>query len=357
MKVLVAGEFRWKFYHESCCKALETNGHEVIRFGWTHIFFDWIDNLPEPVYKTVLHRIQYGLLWGPLIVKINKNFIFKCINEKPDVIWLHMATVIRPGAIKSVKSHLPSCKIVVYTHDNPFAEDAKNRVWKNFYKSIPLAHIRIAHRHADFQGYQGYGQKANFLMRSYFIPQEEFPLPVNKVPVNFHCDFVFAGHFEDDGRVQYIERLMHLGYKVNLFGGGWNDNSMRLSDNSPIKNLLPIYPAVGENYRFAINGAKVALSFHSTLNQDTYTTRSFQIPAMKTTMLSVYSDDLASIYTENEISFFSDIEGFEQKARKLISDEQLRKDKAEAAFNRVYNDGHDINSRMKYMMHKIYEND
>ena len=152
MKIIVVGEFRWNFYHEACSKALEQLDHDVTRFGWSDIFFKWLNGKSEPIYKSIWHRIQYGLLIGPLIKKVNRNLLSVAINEKPEIIWLHMATVVRRKTILEIKKRLPSCKVVIYTHDNPFAPNAKFRLWKNFYRSIPIADVCVSHRKSDYEG-------------------------------------------------------------------------------------------------------------------------------------------------------------------------------------------------------------
>jgi spore maturation protein CgeB len=113
-------------------------------------------------------------------------------------------------------------------------------------------------------------------------------------------------------------------------------------------------PATKADYRFAICGAKVALCFLSTLNQDTYTRRSFQIPAMKTAMLSQYTEDLASIYQSDvEAVFFKDKSEMLEQLKLLLEDGQRRESIAEAGYKKVYSAGHDVAKRMRQFLEII----
>ncbi len=83
-------------------------------------------------------------------------------------------------------------------------------------------------------------------------------------------------------------------------------------------------------------GAKVALCFLSTLNQDTYTRRNFQIPAMKTAMLCQYTDDLASLFKPDlEAVYFSSKVELLNKLKILIFDEHLRKSLSRSRISKI----------------------
>jgi spore maturation protein CgeB len=84
------------------------------------------------------------------------------------------------------------------------------------------------------------------------------------------------------------------------------------------------------------------------MNKDTYTRRNFEIPAIGTAVLSQYSDDLASLFRENEeIAFFSDTATLIKRAQELLHDVPLRKRIADGGSARVRTDGHDVDARMR----------
>jgi hypothetical protein len=204
---------------------------------------------------------------------------------------------------------------------------------------------------SNIADYKRLGSKAAHLLRSYFIPNEDFPVPAEEIPEKFRCDVVFAGHFEDDGRVEMLEAICAAGFSLNLFGGGWDAALAKLKPESPLRAKYPISPVTNADYRYAICGAKVALCFLSTLNQDTYTRRNFQIPAMKVTMLSQFTDDLAALYkSDEEAVFFRSERELLEKLTKIIEDDRWRLSLAEAGYAKVYAGGHDVHSRMNQFL-------
>lgn len=194
------------------------------------------------------------------------------------------------------------------------------------------------------------------LLRSYFIPEEDYPVSQAEIPDRFRCDVVFAGHYEDDSRVEMLEAICEAGYHLNLFGGGWDVALPKLRPDSPLRAKYPISPATKADYRYAIGGAKVALCFLSTLNHDTYTRRSFQIPAMKTAMLSQYTEDLATLYEpDQEAVFFRDQQELLDMLARLLGDEAWRQSVAEAGYAKVYAAGHNVGSRMRVWLQEVQQ--
>ncbi len=352
-RILVVGDFMWPWYQEACSLALESNGNVVERFGWFDEFRYWISGKTEPKYHSFFHRLQYRFSFGPIIWSLEKKLMTRIIDFNPDVIWFFNVKIISYQIVRKIKTNLPNSILVQYSNDNPFSEHVKIGIWKKYLKSIPFFDFHFAYRLNNIDDYIKHGARQVFLLRSYFIPEEDFPVPMELIPEKFHCDIVFAGHFEDDGRVQILESICKSGFKLNLFGGGWDKS--KISQDSPLLNLFPIMPVTNDDYRFAICGAKVALCLLSTLNRDSYTRRCFQIPAMKQVLLCQYTDDMANMFIpDKEAIYFNNSVELIEKLSFLISDVAFRIQIANNGYDKVYNSGHDVNSRMKTFLNKIY---
>lgn len=353
-KVLLVGDYMWHWYQEACAEALVFHGCKVARFGWLEDFFYWTPGRNEPIYKSIFHRLQYRFMFGPTVAKVNKRLVDFAKEINPEIVWFYNVQLISENTVKELKKILPNAIFCQYANDNPFSKTAKFGLWRKFLASIPLFDIHFSYRQSNIAEYQLYGANKVNLLRSYFIPQVDFPESAEKIPEKFKCEVVFAGHFENDGRIEMLEAICNNGFDLKLFGGGWNTALYILNKNSPLRNLYPIEPAVGDNYRYAICGAKVALCFLSTLNCDTYTRRNFQIPAMKTVMLSQYTDDLASLFLpDKEAVFFKDTKELLEKLKLLLTTPQLRIEIAEAGYKRVYADGHEISARMEVWLKQV----
>ena len=343
-RILLVGDYVWPWYQEICADSLERLGCEVIRFGWFDDFRYWREGFTEPFYHSLWHRIQDRLHVGPVVWSVQRRLTKYAVSTMPDIIWFYNVQLIAPSVVKKLRKSLPDTIFIQYANDNPFSASAKPKIWWNFIKSIPLF---------DVEDYKSHGAKSVHLLRSYFIPEVDHPEDQSRIPGRFKCDVVFAGHYEDDGRVELLEAICDAGYKLNIFGGGWDAALSKLHISSPLRNLYPITPVTNEYYRYAVTGAKVALCFLSTLNRDTYTRRSFQIPAMKVCMLSQFSDDLSSLYmSDKEVVFFRNKEELISSLKKLLCDDEWRQSVANAGYEKVIAAGHDIDSRMKLFLEK-----
>ncbi len=348
MKVLIVGEFSWPWYQEACARALEVLGCKVIRFGWLERFKKARLGKTEPVFRSFWKRLEYRLLDGPTVRKLNKDLTELAVCEMPDVVWFYNVQHIRPETVRGLRARLPGAVFCQYANDNPFSFRANKDMWRYFIASIPYFDVHHAYRTDNIQDLMAHGAKNVFLLRAYFIPYADRNIDFRNIPLKYHCDVVFAGHFENDGRVEALEAVCRAGYKLNVFGGGWAAAWPGLAPDSPLRALYPIQPVTGQDYNYAICGAKVSLCFLSTLNKDTYTRRCFQIPAMKAAMLAQRTDDLAGLFCEGEeAAFFSNTDELLTRLRLLVTDDDLRRRIAEGGYARVVRDGHDVTSRMR----------
>ena len=93
-------------------------------------------------------------------------------------------------------------------------------------------------------------QKISILL-PYFDPNHDYPVEDNLIPDEFRCDVVFAGHYENDGRLEIIETIMNSNIDLKLYGGGWDKIIKRLPRSSPLKKIL---------YHHACNWKKLSFS-------------------------------------------------------------------------------------------------
>lgn len=354
LKIMLVGDYMWPWYQEACAKALESLGCLVIRFGWFDDFRHWVADHTEPVYHTFWHRLQYRLRSGPVVWKVSQRLLTVAEQENPGIIFFYNVTLLGSGTVQQLRRLLPQAVLCQYSNDNPFSAQAKPGLWRHYIKSIPCFDAHFAFRHSNIEDYRRAGARHVELLRAYFIPEDEYPVPEEQIPNRFKCDVVFAGHYEDDGRVEYLEAVSEAGFKLNLFGGGWQAALSKLRADSPLRKHYPIMPATGTDYRYALCGAKVALCFLSRLNHDTYTRRHFQIPAMRVTMLSQHTDDLTSLFRPDvDACFFKTKEEMLAKLSFLLVNETARKAIAASGYQKVYEDKHSVVERMEGWLNQV----
>jgi spore maturation protein CgeB len=156
-------------------------------------------------------------------------------------------------------------------------------------------------------------------------------------------DIVFIGHFEDDGRKEYIKYLLDdRGLDFHIYGTLWDRSKYTMEIRSHFGEIKPLY----NDYNLALNSVKIALVFLSKRNNDTYTRRCFEITAAKTFMLSQYTDDLDSMFKEGvEAEYFRDKEEMIDKIRYYLEYDDKREKIAKAGYKRLFRDGHEVTDR------------
>ena len=346
----MVGDGQSAIHEVAVTQAFRKLGHKVESFYWCAYFVS-----QKPLTRFIL-RAQNKFLLGPALKKLNSDLVKLAVKVRPDIVFIYRGTHIFSKTIHAIKNSAPNCVILGYNNDDPFAEGHSRILWRHFMESIPSYDLIFAYREHNLSEFREFGAKHIELLRSWYLPWASHPVKCEEAegPL-YECDIVFIGHFENDGRLELLEEIALNGFDLRLYGPPYEWNSL-LMKSPVLKHLAPVRLIWGEDYNKAICGAKIALCFFSKLNRDTYTRRCFEIPATETLLLSEYSDDLASIYMEGkEADFFRNSEELILKISRYIGDDDLRLRVAAGGRERVVCDGHDIFSRMEYVLSKVAE--
>jgi hypothetical protein len=268
------------------------------------------------------------------------------LHIRPDLIFIYRGTHITCKSLERIKKGLPTVVLAGYNNDDPFAPGHSRLLWRHFLKSVPVYDLMLAYRFHNIDDFKRIGANRVELLRSWYVPERNRPVELNPLELErYQCDLVFAGHFEADGRIALIERILREGFRFRLFGPEWGratKSSQLLRQLGPVKSLNV------EEYNKALCGGKIALCLLSKLNRDTYTRRCFEIPAAGVLMLAEYSTDLAQLFKEGvEAVYFRSEEEMVEQLRYFLGHEDERKAIALAGHRRVISAGHDVVSRMK----------
>jgi spore maturation protein CgeB len=345
VKILIAGDWHSELHEEAVFNVLIALGHNVLKFAW-HNYFKPSNRVDE-----FNKRFQNRFITGPIIRKLNQDLIRSAAGFAPDMVFVYRGTHITAGTLKRIKQQHPDVTLVGYNNDDPFANGHHYSLWRHFLKAVPAYDLMLAYRHHNLNDYSRIGAKRTELLRSWYFSERNHPVRLSDEDrMKYECDVAFIGHYEADNRKQYLEELVRQGFRLRLFGPGYEWDRV-LIKSQELRHLVPVSLVWGEEYSKALCGAKVALCFLSKLNRDTYTRRCFEIPATGTLLLSEYTDDLASLYKEGEeADFFRSKEEFIGKVKLYLGDEKLRQVVAENGYRRVTSDGHDVVSRMKQVL-------
>jgi hypothetical protein len=356
MRILVAGAWKWPWYELACSDAFLSLGHEVRRFSWAERFERSTENRVEPLSLSRVANWQNRTLWGPKVFVLNRDLLESVKSFRPRILFAYRPTHIFPGTLRSLKRVSPQTVLVEYCNDDPFSPNASRILWRHLLKAISIYDVHFVFRSHNITDFMNAGAMHAGLLRAYYVPDLHYPIQLKESEYRFRCDVVFAGHYEPDWRVDCLESVKQNGFRVNLFGGGWSEAKRCSTPAISLQELYPVFSVVGEDYRKALSGAKIALCFLSKLNRDTYTTRNFEIPAIGTFMLSEYSSDLATLFEEGrEAEYFRSKDELIDKIQFYLVHDTEREIIARRGHERVLRDGHDVLSRMRQMLNSISE--
>lgn len=352
MRVLVVGDWHSDLHETEVCKSLRRLGHDALEFKWFQYFK--FDTSKPRSWGALIKRVQNKFVAGPLIVRINRDFLTQVRKQQPDLIFVYRGTHITAQSLQTIRRELPSCKLIGYNNDDPFSSKQPRYLWRHFMAAIPVYDLMLAYRHANLEDFKRAGARKVDLMRSWYVPDRSYPVELTEEDKDlYECDVVFIGHYEPDQRLEYLEAIVSKGYKLRLFGP--NNYWQKPLETSPLlSHLAPIRLVWGEEYNKALCGAKIALCFLSKLNRDTYTRRCFEIPATQTMLLSEYSDDLATLYTAGiEADFFTTKDEMLSRLEFYINNSNIRRGLAKSGYEKILTAGHDIDARIGKLLNFI----
>lgn len=352
MKILIVGDWHSDIHEEVVFKALTELGHTPFRFSW-HQYFRCGDKGVLNYAVSIFRKIENKFIFGPSVRRLNIDLLATVRRICPQIIFVYRGTHIVSKTLREIKRLLPSSILVGYNNDDPFARGHPYGLWRHFNACVPVYDIVLAYRQHNLEDFMRAGAREVHLLRSWFVPYRNFPVILTEEEKKrFSCDVVFVGHFENDGRLNALEKIAEAGFNLKIFGPDWNEGIIKGS--RALRKLHPVSSVRGADYNKALCGAKIALCFLSTLNRDTYTRRCFEIPASGGFMLSQYSDDLSTLFLEGEeVEFFRSEFELISKIEKYLKDDERRLAVAKSGLRRVWEDGHDVTSRIKGVLELV----
>ena len=347
MKILIVGNWRSLIHEEPLKHGLIKNKCVVEEFKW-HTYFSSSSN----VFLNYLRRFLYKMTIGPDVKKVNQDIISLMKEKKFDAIFFYRPNIINWKTIFNIKKKHPLIIIAAYNNDNPFSNKYRWYSWLKFTKAIPFYDIIFSYRPQNIEQYKKKGAKKVFLLPPWFDPTLNYPVKYTSMKEkNYKYNLVFIGHYENDGRIDLIRRIVLEGFEFSLFGPGWNNvikNDKILSKFYPVNNLTIL------DYNKVLNYSDLALVIYSGLNEDVYTRRCFEIPATKTPMIAKRTNEMMDLYEEDkEVIFFSNEDELISKLKFYSNNRDLLKSIGIQGYKRAFKSGYDIYSRSRYLLSKL----
>ncbi|MFB6225374.1 MAG: glycosyltransferase, partial [Candidatus Paceibacteria bacterium] len=333
-KLLLVGNWNINVYEEAIAEGFRSCGVEVKAF-----------DLLEYFGNNFISKLQKKAKLGPILNSISRDLENAAFNFDADVIFLNRPVYVYSSAIERIKSRSDRICIVSYNNDNPFS-DGRSLFWRHYLDCLRYCDVNFFYRPSNVKIARKKGFNNPRILLPYYVKGFHRPMEVGD---EFQSDVVFIGHYEDDGRLELIENLAEHGIDVKVYGNRWSE-----ARNSQWIDTESINPVYGTDYVRLISGSKVALSFLSSMNNDVYTRRCFEIPACGTAMVCERTNELTNIFEPGkEVFFFSDGEEMVSKVRLLLNNPSTRAEIEKKGREKIINGGFDNISRMKSVLSTI----
>lgn len=258
------------------------------------INFEVIDTtVPFSNTSRLWRSIGFRYKMGPLIKAINSYIEENIQADYYDVIWVDKAVFITPKLTELLKSRTP--KLIHFTPDMAFLENRS----KFFTRAITIYDFVITTKTAEEEIYKTYVPKDKLLLMSQGYSKE-----IHR-PYNLFEDkdnsIVFIG-LAEQSRFDIAEVVISNNLTLKLVGHGWDKFVKKHKEN---KNLIYLGKTIhGEAYSKLISSSKFGLGLLSKRFQELHTTRTFEIPACGTALVTERNSELEQFFDDDEVVFF-----------------------------------------------------
>lgn len=338
--VLIVRSAFGEIYENAWLRALRDLGIKAALFD-THSY----------IPRNLLGRLQEGYVFGPHISKVNRMVVERVREISPDTVLFYQGHHYWRETIAQVAK----VAFAAGSHcDDPFGRHGF-RKYRLLMRALPEYDGYHVNRQCNVAEAAAYGIQRVRVLMMYFIPWMHFPCRLDsEEQANWGSDVVYAGHLEPDFRVDCLSRVVRAGLKCRIFGGNAEWKSALPRD--VYLAVKPVFYAWGADYRRALCASKIGACFFSKWNRDTYTNRSWEIPACGVFLLSERTPAMQDFYAEGkEAEFFASPDEFFDKVQFYVRNESARQRIAAAGYARVIASGNDIYNRMRQWLHDVAE--
>jgi len=281
-------------YHRS--QALVRLGHNVTLADPYRFLGNLLSN---PIISKINYETGYTLV-QPKINKWIRNTITSTINI--DIIWINSGELLGPGAIKRLKRL--NKPVVLYNNDDPTGTRDRNR-FKQLKKALYLYDLCAVVREPTYQDFLKLNiRKVIKVWMSYDEKAHQATLDKSKIPEQYVSDVAFIGTWmRNESRDIFILELLKNNINVSIWGDRWEKSTYW-----PLLKKHHKGGALGgNNYVYAIQGAKVVLGLLSKGNRDLHTQRSMEVPYAGGLLCAERTAEHQMLFTEGvEAVFWND---------------------------------------------------
>ena len=310
------------------------------------ILLDWeMDVINTDIPKQKMCRLWQSIGFrykkGPLIGKVNQYVLENLGNKRYDLIWVDKAIYLTKKTTQEIRNH--ANKLVHYTPDPAFTFHRS----KLFYSSMPLYDYVVTTKSFEIEDFiRVMGSKDRVLYATQGF-DKKLHRPISEW--QYKKGVAFIGHYEDE-RLEPIKVLLQNDIDVTLAGIGWG--KFAKSCSSEHLNYLGM-GVFGDDYVRAISSSLYAWGSVSKWIPEKHTTRTFEIPACKTALLTERNSEIEEFYADDEVIYYEGITELVEKVKYYNAHIDELKVLIEKGYKKVQTGGFDYESIMGNLLIKM----
>jgi spore maturation protein CgeB len=346
MKILFLGDFSSTARAPGLVEAMRELGHTVVPVQ-TGTFLN-PDGSPKKL--TLRYRIAWKLGIDLDEYQINERLWEAFIKERPEIVWLYQATMIRPGLLRRMKETIPSAILVAYAEDDMYAW--RNLTWSYMF-GLKYGDVVFTTKTFNVSELKRFGAKRVIPFDNCFDRNRRQPVPVSaEERKELGAPVGFIGSFERD-RAESMLFLAQRGVPVRIWGNGW-EKFMNRHPNLRIEGRSMGYEPAGLGYAKGVCATDINLCFLRRISRDRQTGRTVEIPACKGFMVAERTDEHLKLFKENEEAvFFDSNEELLSKVRYYLDHPEERLRIAEQGYRRAMEADYSYHGRLRFLLGQV----
>jgi hypothetical protein len=327
-------------YSEGSTSKMRGEKLKSILSGWQ---FDVIDtDIPFTQQPKVFRSLGFRFKQGPVIKAINDFILRNLPSEHYDLVWIDKAVFITKDTTSVIRA--TSSKLVHYTPDTAFYGNRS----KMFYESMNYYDHLITTKTFEWPNYSARVPASKIILIT-----QGFDSDIHKPLVNFENKknrVAFVGLCEKS-REEIVQRLIDNKIHVVLAGNKW-ENFIKKNINNPFLDFKG-RSLWNEDYSSLISTSYFSLGLLSKRFPELHTTRSFEIPACGTALLTEKNDETSSFFSDEEVIFYKDPHEMVKKIKYYQDHVDELKKLTDNGLMKVNQAGFDYNSILRKVISQV----
>lgn len=361
MKILFVGQLGKGQTTRMRMEVLEELGHTIIplnsQTGWSNCSF-------------IQRTIQQKLRRGPVISKLNRDLLALAKKHKPDLLWGEKQEYLLPQTLQEIQN--AGTKLLHFTPDPYFTLSWKRTPFMD--EGMAIFDYVVTCKRYELDEYKRTCRQVIYMPLGF---AEAVHRPVSPTDTKkrraFSSDVGFLGGWEPR-REELLAAIAQTGCDLKIWGYAWDhlvdgkwsprrymrlknlagDEPFKIGCNEQLANALQGNEVYGDDYAFALSGARINVGFLRHTWPDQHTTRTFEIPACASLMLADRTEEHQEFFEEGrEADFFSSKEELVDKVGFYLANEAVREKVARAGYDRCYRARYSYRARVSEVLKQL----